>query len=489
MSPIRKAWIIALIFAALRVAFIAHVDLAEDEAYYWEWSRSLDLSYYDQGPLLAWAIRAGTDLLGTNEVGVRAPAVLGALAVSGMAIEACAVELALPALAPWMVLAFNAMLLFAVGSVLMMHDSLLGLCWMAAVLAALKARRNPRWWLLAGAAAGLGFTGKYTGVLLFLCLGLYALARPQERQRVGRSPWFWLGGALGSLGAVPVLLWNLRHQWPSFQHVFALAGGDASRRGWQTPVEFLGSQIGLVTPILFGLVLTAWAWAWRRRRTSPSGEWLLFCVSAPIFFFFLLLSLRTRIEGNWPAQAYLGGLLLTGLWLESSGRRQGPWARWAVGLALGMAVLVHAQVGWPFLPIPASSAKLDTGARVDGWRELGQRVQAERVAMGGAFVAARTYQNAAELGFYLPDHARVLIIQDGVINHQYRFWNDPASHAGANAILVVGQSWELGEMGVHFNRIEALPDFVFMRHGIEVRRRHLYRAWGFHPPVPLEPPA
>ncbi|MBN2445977.1 MAG: hypothetical protein JXO22_04595, partial [Phycisphaerae bacterium] len=41
------------------------IDLAGDEAHYWEWSRRLDLSYYSKGPLVAYIIHAGRYLFGS----------------------------------------------------------------------------------------------------------------------------------------------------------------------------------------------------------------------------------------------------------------------------------------------------------------------------------------------------------------------------------------------------------------------------------------
>src|SRR5271155_403291 len=41
------------------------IDLAPDEAHYWDWSRHLDWSYYSKGPLVAWLIRLSCDLFGS----------------------------------------------------------------------------------------------------------------------------------------------------------------------------------------------------------------------------------------------------------------------------------------------------------------------------------------------------------------------------------------------------------------------------------------
>src|SRR6202162_1852167 len=73
--------------AAFRLLFLAYhcsLDLAPDEAHYWDWSRHLDWSYYSKGPLVAYLIRASCELVGPWSMqhtgslmfAVRLPAVL-----------------------------------------------------------------------------------------------------------------------------------------------------------------------------------------------------------------------------------------------------------------------------------------------------------------------------------------------------------------------------------------------------------------------------
>src|ERR1700688_4209334 len=60
------------------------LDLASDEAHYWDWSRHLDWCYYSKGPLVAWLIRGRCELFGSASVAitgdlsaaVRIPAIL-----------------------------------------------------------------------------------------------------------------------------------------------------------------------------------------------------------------------------------------------------------------------------------------------------------------------------------------------------------------------------------------------------------------------------
>ncbi len=48
--------LLLLAVSAVRFWLMSTLELNEDEAYYWEWSRNLALSYYDQGPGVALAM-------------------------------------------------------------------------------------------------------------------------------------------------------------------------------------------------------------------------------------------------------------------------------------------------------------------------------------------------------------------------------------------------------------------------------------------------
>src|SRR4051812_30306210 len=90
------AFLLVVAATALRVVYLARfcpLDLAPDEAHYWDWSRHLDWSYYSKGPLVAYLIRLGCELCGpwsqaltgSEMLAVRLPAVLcGALLLTGL---------------------------------------------------------------------------------------------------------------------------------------------------------------------------------------------------------------------------------------------------------------------------------------------------------------------------------------------------------------------------------------------------------------------
>src|SRR5262245_57768479 len=82
------AFMLVVAVTVLRLVCLANfcpLDLAPDEAYYWDWSRRLDWSYHSKGPLVAWLIRLSCEALGNTVFAVRLPAVLcGSLLLAGL---------------------------------------------------------------------------------------------------------------------------------------------------------------------------------------------------------------------------------------------------------------------------------------------------------------------------------------------------------------------------------------------------------------------
>ena len=98
-----------------------------------------------------------------------------------------------------------------------------------------------------------------------------------------------------------MLIWNAQNGWPSFKE----QGGRLSYISDMHPektIEYLGEQLGIVTPLLFGLlifgVFRLTQSAIRDRDPASTLLVTMFLVSAT---FFLFISLFIRVEANWPA--------------------------------------------------------------------------------------------------------------------------------------------------------------------------------------------
>jgi hypothetical protein len=76
--------------------------------------------------------------------------------------------------------------------------------------------------------------------------------------------------------------------------------------------DFIGSQAGLLSPLVFVLLLMAWFLP--LKKNYEGRHWVLtylFFTSFPVAAAFALLSLHTRVEGNWAAPGLLGAAVIT----------------------------------------------------------------------------------------------------------------------------------------------------------------------------------
>src|SRR5262249_23297852 len=140
----------------------------------------------------------------------------------------------------------------AAGSSLMTIDAPYTCCWGWSLVLAYQAvfRRSAWAWPILGLVAGLGILAKYTMVLWFPSFGLFLLLTPGSRQLLWR-PGFWLATVVAALCCLPILWWNVQHDWVSFFHVRGQAGGQGTRITWLGPLTYLGTQFALLLGFWF----------------------------------------------------------------------------------------------------------------------------------------------------------------------------------------------------------------------------------------------
>src|SRR5208282_1331509 len=114
------------------------VELSEDEAYQWLWSKHLALSYYSKPPGIALIQFAGTSLFGNTAFGVRFFSPLFTAIASVMMLRFLAREMSARA-GFWLLLIVSATPLLSAGAILMTIDPPLVLCWTWAFVAGWRA--------------------------------------------------------------------------------------------------------------------------------------------------------------------------------------------------------------------------------------------------------------------------------------------------------------------------------------------------------------
>lgn len=451
---LRLGYFLIIVMLVARWFYLASglIQLSEDEAYQWVWSKHLALSYYSKPPGIALIQFAGTWLFGDTELGVRFFSPLFAALLSVIVLRFFAREVgARPAF--WLLIIVTATPLLAAGTILMTIDPPMVFCWVWAMIAGWKAMQpdgKTRDWLIVGLATGLGFLCKYTSMCQVVSWVLWFALWPAARAHL-RKPGPWLALGVFLLCTTPVLVWNAQHGWITVTHV---AGDAGMHSQWHPTLRYFGDfvfgEFALLNPVFFIGALWAAIGFWKFRRERPL--WLyFFCMGAPLFLGYWLWSFHSRVLYNWIAPAVPPLFFLMVAYWNERGRVAKKFM--AVGITFGLVVFVFLHDGDLIGKITGSPLPgvYDESIRVRAWPQTAQIVEAarEKLAAEGkpAFIIADHYGLTGLLSFYSPPahkalmHSQPLVycVDSDVPLNQFYFWPEydyRATRKGENAIYV-----------------------------------------------------
>jgi len=247
---LRAALQLALLFAAIKLALHTAANLCEahigygyfrDELYYIICGRNLAWGYVDHGPGVALQAKLSLAIFGKSLAGIR---MLSAIAGAGRVFLTGMLAWSLGGRRPAQALAMIGVLVapqyLALDSFLSMN-SFESIFWMGCLLALILIVRggSERLWLLFGVSAGLGLLNKPSMAFFLFALLAALLVTPQRRLLFSR--WAAAGVALLILIALPNLIWQAHHHWPTLEF---LHNGQVENKNIKlAPLPFLGKQI------------------------------------------------------------------------------------------------------------------------------------------------------------------------------------------------------------------------------------------------------
>lgn len=387
-----------LILAALAAFNLWHshaMGLCHDEAYYWVYSRFLAWGYFDHPPMVAAAIAVGHFFI-AGALGVRLLFIameLGAIVLMWRmtdrrdALLFWAIVLSLP--------------LLQVGGTLALPD--MPLIFFATLFLTIVRRYIESDGLFPALAlavsAALMLYSKYHGILV---IGLTLAAAPGLVRRKS----FWIAAGLTVLLLVPHIVWQVRNDFISVRFQLSRAP-DWMNTG--LILEYIVGQVGSAG--LFSGLILLYVLIFKFRPAN-TFERVLKLNSAGILAFFLVMSLKGKVEANWTQVAFIPLALIAHSYLQHTRRLR----KWTMRLALIPIVLVFA-VRLIFVFPPENSRALRRAYEFHDWPEITLKVK--RYA-GDMPVVARTYPHAASLSFY--SGSIVPAINLGSRDNQFTLW-------------------------------------------------------------------
>lgn len=435
---------LALVKLGLHLLTSGQYGYHRDELYYLASAAHLDLGYVDYPPVTPLLGRLALLLFGDSLLGLRVlPALAGAAVVvfTGLLARVLGGRLWAQALAALAVLASP---IFLGANLLFQTVSFDQLAWAVVTYAVARALRDGggRWWLVTGAAFGVGLLTKYTIAAFGLGILIGLLATSARGQLLTPGP--YLAGLLAALLFAPNVVWQMGHDWSSLQYLRTHRAVIDSDGG---PVAFLVEQIPLAGPA--GLVLLVVG----ARYLLGSGQFRALGVAAIMVEVLLLLA---GGKSYYPAPIY--PLLLAAAAVAAERRLAGrPRLRASVVAAVVLSGLIPLPILVPVLPeqpairLGLPSARKDY-ADMFGWPELAATVAGVYQGLppeerAHATLLAANYGEAGALDRFGPAYGLPPAISPHLT---YYYWK-PA-HVADDPVIAVGFSAE--QLRPWFSRLE-----------------------------------
>jgi hypothetical protein len=451
-----------------------------DELNFIEDGRHLAWGYIDCPPFTPFVAHVAELLFGTSLVGIRFfPAltqglvlILTGLMVKRMGGRRWAIIIAAAGAA------ISAVSL-SQGSIFM-YVSFDFLWWVVAAygVVSLLKTGDARWWLLIGAALGLGMITKLT--MTFLVVGVVAGVLLTPARRYLKSPWLWAGAGLALLIFLPNLIWMAEHDFISLQKLSFIHARDVQDGYYKW---FLLDQLySAANPSSLYLWVLGLYFFWRSSG-EPNYRPLAWMYAVPLAGFLIL-----KGRGYYLAPAY-PVLIAGGAYFIGEGvRNWTPAARDAkytwLYYSLVIGGLCAASFAVPFAPVNSFWWKVadythQLYREELGWPELVQTVAGIRDTVppeerAGLGILTANYGEAGAINVYGPAYDLPHAISG---NDSYWLWGygDPPPET----VIIVG--WKLSDAsslfescslagtntnryGVQNSENSDFPDIVLCRH-------------------------
>ncbi len=263
----RNVGLILTVFAS--VALLLHLltnsryGYFRDELYYIACARHLDWGYVDMAPLSAIVLRIELALFGQSLFALRLfPALAGALTVALTGVIARELGGRAWSMILASTAALSALVYLGIGNFYSMNV-FEPLFWMgcAYLLIRILNGDSPKLWLWFGVIAGLGVENKHSFAFFGIGLVVALLLTPARRHFAGPS--IWLGGLIAAAIALPNVLWQIQHGWPTHELLSNVA--HSNKNVVLSPPQFIAQQILIMNPATLPIWLGGLVWFFASR--------------------------------------------------------------------------------------------------------------------------------------------------------------------------------------------------------------------------------
>ncbi|RUR18362.1 glycosyltransferase family 39 protein [Legionella sp. km535] len=396
-----------------------------DTYYYWDWSRHLDLSYYDGSPMIAYLIKLSTLLFGDT---------VFSLTFLGIAITA---------LTSWIIYitarqflsqtaSYVATSLWLFSPLMTLdllqqttYDTPLCLFWSLTLYYVIHYLKNneSRTLYFIGISIGLMLLSKYSGIVLVLALLIFLIST--KYRCLFKTNHFYLALLIAVICFSPVIIWNYQHEWQSFLYQLKI---HQLKENTNHLKAIFHSFFWIILPSLNIMLLPALL-CWIHKDSTKYSEAkydyikhiILLCQIICITFigFYLFTAYKAIIRDNWLTPYLIASALLGGYCYQEYFYRKSVAIVLVVYTLLSVLIVINNSTLYRIIP----TKKLI-------YYRLMQQVNEQLKNIPSSIFSSGWFE--ARMLFFIKNKPIIYTLDCGSLQNQYSIWSKDINQKIAN---------------------------------------------------------
>ncbi len=340
---------ISIILFFIRIVFISNTLLVDDEAYYAMYARHLSWGYIDHGPVVGFVIWIFT-LFNESSFTVRLSSV-SLMTLTSFLVYYYGKYIVNNKIALAMSILISANLMFHTNSIIITPDAPLTFFTINAIIFYYLAFfKSDKYIYLGGLMLGFAMLSKISA--LFPAVGIFIFPfLVNDLRSWTKNIHFYGSFLLSFIVFLPFVVWNFQNDFAfvRYQGSHIMEGGGIN--------DFIELWLGvalLIGPMyFFHSAVKPLINLFRWKDIGPEKKYFTLVTVIPLVYF-ISQSSFSRLELNWVAPIFFGGLFLMGLEIKSTQKTSKSF-QFQIGYSLALIFLIMAQSFYPILPLKGKS--------------------------------------------------------------------------------------------------------------------------------------
>ena len=421
---------ISIILFFIRIVFISNTLLVDDEAYYAMYARHLSWGYIDHGPVVAFAIWIFT-FFSESSFTVRLSSV-SLMTLTSFLVYYFGKYIVNKKTALSLSILISANLMFHTNSIIITPDAPLAFFTINAIIFYYLAFfKSEKYIYLGGLMLGFAMLSKISA--LFPAAGIFIFPFLVNDMRSWTKNIHFYGSFLLSfIVFLPFVVWNFQNDFAfvRYQGSHIMEGG-----GMNDFIElWLGVALLIGPMYFFHSAVKPLINLFRWKNISPEKKYFTLVTVIPLVYF-ISQSSFSRLELNWIAPIFFGGLFLLGLEIKSLQKTSKNF-KFQIGYSLVLIFLIMTQSFYPILPLKGKSDPTNRYYMYSNLIDDTKKMFLDNPELSKLRIVSNEFQIPSIINFYLNPKNEAICLSIDYHETLYSFLYDQNDIKGDNFIYI-----------------------------------------------------